>query len=184
MVTVVDAATLCTEVDRCVSIRLQSNYTNKKELHWIIVSQCLSALRVTNLLWVFREIISRRYRLLTTSRYSKTCVKGVFLENVITCPDIVAMSAWPSIYKKKWQKIDNRGFQPLNEKLSDQPNKIIAFRRSYRTAGKIFSIWGILPKPQKISYLQRHENYLECTVHNNHKSSNGAKLGLNVRKFV
>ena len=87
------------------------------------------------------------------------------------------MSAWPSIYKKKWQKIDYRVFQPLNEKFSDQPNKIIAFRRSYRTAGKISSIWGIPPKPRKISYL-RHENYLEYTVHNNHKSSNGAKLGL------
>lgn len=72
------------------------------------------------------------------------------------------MSAWQSFYKKV-RKIDYRIYQPLNEKFSDQPNKIIAFRRSYRTVGNIFSIWGIPPKLRKFSYLKHHEDYLKYT---------------------
>ena len=61
--------------------------------------------------------------LITNAQYFKN---SLFVY-VITYTDIVAMSAWPSGCKKWKQAIDYQGCQPVNEKLSDPPNKIIVF---------------------------------------------------------
>lgn len=54
---------------------------------------------------------------------------------------------------------DYQDGQPVDEKLRDQPNKIIAhFHESYRTVSKISWIWGLPRKIRKNSNLEDRED--------------------------
>jgi hypothetical protein len=106
--------------------------------------------------WVGREAIlsgSRRKFInlfIIKSHYYDTCIKSNrYFFNAITCSNTVAMLASVAFYK-----IDTAHRMPRLpashwKKKSDQPNKIIVFRQSCRTVGKIFSIWGIPRKTRK-----------------------------------
>ena len=93
-----------------------------------------------------RETIAWTYLLIYITLTS--VLKAVFIK----CSHLQQYPLEHSITKMT-QNIDYQGCQPLNKKWSDQPNKIVFYRRNYRKVGKIFfSLRHALQNTEKFKF--------------------------------
>lgn len=65
--------------------------------------------------------------LLLTHTILISVLKAVFLVNVITCSDNVAMWHWPSRYKRWCTSMTTKSCQPLNENYQISQTKVVFF---------------------------------------------------------
>ena len=65
--------------------------------------------------------------LLLTHTILISVLKAVFLVNVITCSDNVAMWHWPSRYKRRCTSMTTKSCQPLNENYQISQTKVVFF---------------------------------------------------------
>jgi hypothetical protein len=96
------------------------------------------------------EKISWIYLTLTNTSFKIVllyCI--IILLNVVTCSDIVAISAWRRVtknYTEYWLPV----LEPLDKKLLDRPNEVIIFRHSYWQ--NFLNFWNTSHKTEKLMF--------------------------------